>query len=99
VALWHGDIGAAERRRILAERPDVLLTTPESIEAMLVSRGVHHERFFGSLRTVVISQPPAGDPRRTRVELTAQTLTYSMRTRGSTAADGIMRRQPAGRDR
>ena len=27
--LWHGDVGDGERRRILAERPDVLLTTPE----------------------------------------------------------------------
>ncbi len=55
-ALWHGDVGPAERRRILAERPDVLLTTPESIEAMLVSRGVDHRRFFAGLRAVVIDE-------------------------------------------
>ncbi|MGW3744975.1 DEAD/DEAH box helicase [Streptomyces sp. NPDC005146] len=35
-ALWHGDVTAGQRRRILADRPDVLLTTPESLEAMLV---------------------------------------------------------------
>jgi Lhr-like helicases len=26
---WHGDTGQGARRRILRERPDVLLTTPE----------------------------------------------------------------------
>ena len=54
--LWHGDIGQTERRRMLADRPDILLTTPESIEAMLVSRRVDHERFLGSVRSVVIDE-------------------------------------------
>ncbi|MGW8359297.1 DEAD/DEAH box helicase, partial [Streptomyces wedmorensis] len=35
-ALWHGDVTAGNRKRILNNRPDVLLTTPESLEAMLV---------------------------------------------------------------
>jgi ATP-dependent Lhr-like helicase len=56
VGLWHGDIGPSERRRMLADRPDILLTTPESIEAMLVSRRVDHERFLGSVRAVVIDE-------------------------------------------
>ena len=55
-ALWHGDVGPSERRRILAERPDVLLTTPESIEAMLVSRTVDHVRVFSGLQAVVIDE-------------------------------------------
>ena len=55
-ALWHGDVGPSERRRILAERPDVLLTTPESIEVMLVSRTVDHVRFFSGLQAVVIDE-------------------------------------------
>ncbi|SDF04986.1 ATP-dependent helicase Lhr and Lhr-like helicase [Mycolicibacterium neoaurum] len=54
--LWHGDIGQSERRRMLADRPDILLTTPESIEAILVSRRVDHERFLGSVRSVVIDE-------------------------------------------
>src|SRR5580692_11443100 len=37
VAVWHGDVSAAARQRILRELPDVLLTTPESLEAMLIS--------------------------------------------------------------
>lgn len=55
-ALWHGDVGPSERRRILADRPDVLLTTPESIEAMLVSRTVNHSRFFSGVQAVVIDE-------------------------------------------
>lgn len=55
-ALWHGDVGPSERRRILADRPDVLLTTPESIEAMLVSRTLDHTRFFSGLQAVVIDE-------------------------------------------
>lgn len=55
-ALWHGDVGPAERRRILADRPDILLTTPESIEAMLVSRTVDHSRFFSGVQAVVIDE-------------------------------------------
>lgn len=56
VGLWHGDIGQSDRRSMLADRPDILLTTPESIEAMLVSRRVDHERFLGSVRAVVIDE-------------------------------------------
>ncbi|MGD9620619.1 MAG: DEAD/DEAH box helicase [Mycolicibacterium sp.] len=54
--LWHGDIGQSDRRSMLADRPDILLTTPESIEAMLVSRRVDHERLLGSVRAVVIDE-------------------------------------------
>ncbi|GGD24616.1 DEAD/DEAH box helicase [Nocardioides daphniae] len=56
VGLWHGDVGDGPRRGILAEPPDILLTTPESLEAMLVSRRVDHDRFFGNLRTIVIDE-------------------------------------------
>lgn len=54
--LWHGDVGQPDRRRLLAERPDILLTTPESIEAILVSRRVDHERFLGAVRAVVVDE-------------------------------------------
>jgi ATP-dependent Lhr-like helicase len=33
VELWHGDIGESMRRAIRDEPPDMLLTTPESIES------------------------------------------------------------------
>lgn len=56
VGLWHGDVGDTERRRILAEPPDLLLTTPESLEAMLVSRRVDHDRFFSGVRAIVVDE-------------------------------------------
>jgi ATP-dependent Lhr-like helicase len=64
-ALWHGDTAAGARRRILAARPDVLLTTPESLEAMLVSVNVDHTSFFSGLRAVVVDEVHAfaGDDR------------------------------------
>lgn len=55
-AVWHGDTTQGERRRIKAERPDVLLTTPESIEAMLVSPSVDHRAMFASVRAVVVDE-------------------------------------------
>ncbi len=56
VGLWHGDVGDSARKRILADPPDILLTTPESLEAMLVSRRVDHDRFFAGLRTIVVDE-------------------------------------------
>ncbi|WP_103534291.1 DEAD/DEAH box helicase [Streptomyces sp. SM11] len=64
-ALWHGDVAQTRRRRILRERPDVLLTTPESLEAMLVSVNVDHTAFFSGLRGIVVDEVHAfaGDDR------------------------------------
>ncbi|WP_035923649.1 DEAD/DEAH box helicase [Kocuria rosea] len=56
VGLWHGDVGDTARRRILADPPDILLTTPESLEAMLVSRRVDHNRLFSGLRSIVVDE-------------------------------------------
>ncbi|MDF9813064.1 DEAD/DEAH box helicase [Streptomyces sp. SPB162] len=64
-ALWHGDVSQPHRKRILRNRPDVLLTTPESLEAMLVSTNVDHRAFFSGLRTIVVDEVHAfaGDDR------------------------------------
>lgn len=56
VGLWHGDVGDADRRKLLADPPDILLTTPESLESMLVSTRVAHDRWFANVRTVVIDE-------------------------------------------
>ena len=63
--LWHGDVGQAARSAILREPPDILLTTPESLEAILISRRIDRSYFFGSLRAVVIDEVHAfaGDDR------------------------------------
>lgn len=59
VGLWHGDIGSSQRDRLLADPPDVLLTTPESLEAMLVSTRVAHDRWFRHVRTVIVDEAHA----------------------------------------
>ncbi len=65
VGLWHGDVGAGARNRIKAEQPDILLTTPESLEAMLISVGTDHRRMFADVRVVVVDEVHAfgGDDR------------------------------------
>ncbi|MEV5828484.1 DEAD/DEAH box helicase [Spirillospora sp. NPDC052242] len=64
-ALWHGDVSQPGRRRIVADPPDILLTTPESLESMLVSAKVDHDRLFAGLRAVVVDEVHAfaGDDR------------------------------------
>lgn len=55
-ALWHGDVGPGDRNAILSDPPDILLTTPESLEAMLISSRVDPGTFFKNLHTVVIDE-------------------------------------------
>lgn len=55
-ALWHGDVGAGERSRIRSHPPDLLLTTPESLEVLLGTSATEPSRFFGSLRAVVVDE-------------------------------------------
>jgi ATP-dependent Lhr-like helicase len=78
VALWHGDVSPTRRRAILADRPDLLLTTPESLEAMLVSVNVDHRSFFADLRAVVIDEVHAfaGDDRGWHLLAVLERLTH-----------------------
>ena len=64
-AVWHGDVGQSQRQCILADRPDFLLTTPESLEAMLVSTKVDPRVLFSGLQAVVVDEIHAfaGDDR------------------------------------
>ncbi len=63
--LWHGDVAQAVKARILNEPPDLLLTTPESLEALLVSRRTDRAYFFGHLKAVIVDEIHAfaGDDR------------------------------------
>jgi ATP-dependent Lhr-like helicase len=63
--LWHGDVGQASRSAILRDPPDILLTTPESLEAILISKRTDRRYFFGSLQAVIIDEIHAfaGDDR------------------------------------
>lgn len=62
---WHGDVTAASKKGFLSEPADIVLTTPESLEVMLMSRRVPAERLFRGLRAVVIDEIHAfvGDDR------------------------------------
>lgn len=63
--LWHGDVGGATRGRIFEDPPEILLTTPESLEAILMSARRDHTEFFAGLRAVVVDEVHAfgGDDR------------------------------------
>ncbi|MFD7517951.1 DEAD/DEAH box helicase [Streptomyces niveus] len=64
-ALWHGDTRESQRRRIRTDRPDMLLTTPESLEAMLIGVKTDHTHLLGGVRAVVVDEVHAfaGDDR------------------------------------
>lgn len=63
--LWHGDVAQAAKSKTLSDPPDILLTTPESLEALLISRRTDRFFFFGSVRTIVVDEIHAfaGDDR------------------------------------
>ncbi|GLW09627.1 ATP-dependent helicase [Microtetraspora sp. NBRC 13810] len=64
-ALWHGDVPESQRRRIRIDPPDILLTTPESLEAMLIGVKTDHAHLLGRVRAVVVDEVHAfaGDDR------------------------------------
>jgi ATP-dependent Lhr-like helicase len=53
---WHGDVTDSLRRAFVNEPADLLLTTPESLEVMLMSRRVPARELFKNLRAVVIDE-------------------------------------------
>ncbi len=65
VALWHGDVSPSRKAKIVAEPPDILLTTPESLEVMLISNRIDHKRLFAGLQCMIIDEVHAfaGDDR------------------------------------
>jgi ATP-dependent Lhr-like helicase len=62
---WHGDTATAARKRMQKDPPDLLMTTPESLEVMLMSQGVAQDALFGHVSAVVIDEVHAfaGDDR------------------------------------
>ena len=54
--LWHGDVPQNERKKFLREPAELLMTTPESLEVMLVSSKVPSAELFRDLRYVVIDE-------------------------------------------
>jgi ATP-dependent Lhr-like helicase len=54
--VWHGDTSSHERRAFLREPAELLMTTPESLEVMLVSERVDAAALFANLRIIIIDE-------------------------------------------
>ena len=74
---WHGDVNASARKHFLASPADILLTTPESLEAMLISPRVPARALFGGLSVVIIDEIHAfaGDDRGSHLSALLERLT------------------------
>jgi ATP-dependent Lhr-like helicase len=53
---WHGDVTSAERRTLMRDPSGVVIITPESLEAMFVTRSEDITRLFTNLSFVVIDE-------------------------------------------
>ena len=53
---WHGDTGAAPRKRFVAAPRGVVLITPESLESLLFRKGAELQNLFGKLEAVVVDE-------------------------------------------
>lgn len=54
--VWHGDTRQARKTAFTKEPTDVLITTPESLEVMLLSSRVPVKRLFPDLRCVIVDE-------------------------------------------
>jgi ATP-dependent helicase Lhr and Lhr-like helicase len=54
--VWHGDIKTSEKKAFIKEPAHILMTTPESLEVMLLSSKVPHTKLFGDLRVVIVDE-------------------------------------------
>lgn len=65
VGKWHGDVPPRERKAILAEPPDLLLITPESLEVLLIRPGDEGRTLLSHVRIAVVDEVHAfaDDPR------------------------------------
>jgi len=54
--VWHGDVSDKQKRKFVKEPAEILMTTPESLEVMLVSQRSPVPKLFADLRMVVIDE-------------------------------------------
>ena len=54
--VWHGDTPSNERKQFLREPADLLMTTPESLEVMLVSHTIDTAKLFRNVRMLIIDE-------------------------------------------
>ncbi len=62
---WHGDVAASSKDRVRRAPAHLLLTTPESIEVMLISEKTDARRLFAGLSAIIVDEVHAfaGDQR------------------------------------
>ena len=65
VGLWHGDVSTSDRKKIESNKPACILTTPESLEVMMISKRQELKELLVNVRMVVIDEIHAfaGDDR------------------------------------
>ncbi len=56
VTRWHGDVAASVKARARKTPSGILLTTPESLEAILCRRGNEAARLFAALSYLVVDE-------------------------------------------
>lgn len=54
--VWHGDTKTSEKKKFVKEPCELLMTTPESLEVMLVSSTVPVANLFRHLRIVIVDE-------------------------------------------
>ena len=54
--VWHGDVTDLDKRKFVREPTEILMTTPESLEVMLVSARSPVARLFKDLRMIIIDE-------------------------------------------
>ena len=54
--VWHGDAADGEKRKFVKDPGELLMTTPESLEVMLLSARVPAAKLFADLRFVIIDE-------------------------------------------
>lgn len=53
---WHGDVSASIKQKALLHPAGVLLITPESLESLLMRKGLDIPRLFGGTSAIVIDE-------------------------------------------
>jgi len=54
--VWHGDASPSSKKQFIRHPAELLMTTPESLEVMLMSARVPARRLFESLRWVIVDE-------------------------------------------
>lgn len=53
---WHGDVEGYEKSKVLSKHPNILMTTPESLEVILMNKKVDKSEFFKNIRFLIIDE-------------------------------------------